>query len=187
MLVRSKQLFLFSTLLFIVDFLTLANLNFTRNKTLQSIGKIIAVVSILAILTSFILAIVELVKKKAQQPQKPLLQVKNRGKKFIGLFILAWLLIVFPIIGMNRMGILHKMLEGTTGSLFGQLLFIILATVATIYPGLYLSPMIVFVVPLLILMVYFLFSKSWHKWFDGLLVVVIIILIILQIKTLFSL
>jgi len=181
MLAKSKYILLFSIFLFIVNFLTLANLNLTRDKTLQWIGGVIAIISVLSILISFVLVVVKFTKNKAQEPKKLPVPAKNKGKKLIGLFILVWLFIVFPLAAITRLEIWSKVLEYPAESLVGQIIFIVLIIIGVFIPSIFLSPLIINIVPLLILAVYFLFSRSWHKWLDIILIVIIFVLIILQI------
>lgn len=181
MLVKSKHILYISIFLFIINFFTLANLNFTQNKILQSMGGVIAIISIILIMISFILVIIGLIKNKTQEPKKISVSAKNKGKKIIGLFILIWLFVIFPLIAMTRLGIWSKLSESPTNSLVGQMVFVILIVIGVFIPAISLSPLIIYIIPLLILAVYFLFSRSWHKWLDIVLFVIIFILIILQI------
>jgi hypothetical protein len=181
MLAKSKYIFLFSILLFIIDFLTLANTNFTQDKTLQGVGGVIAIISALSILISFILVVAKFIKNKNQEPKEPPVPAKNKGKKLVGLFVLAWLFIIFPLVAMTGLGIWSKVSEYPAGSFIGRIVFIVLITIGVFIPTIFLSPLIIYIVPLLFLAAYFLFSRSWHKWFDIVLIVIISVLIILQI------
>jgi hypothetical protein len=181
MLAKSKYFLIFSIFLFVANFFILANNNFTQDKTLQGIGGVIAVVSAISILISFILVIIGLIKNKAQEPKKLPVPAKNKGKKLIGLFILSWLFVIFPLAAMTRLEIWSKVFESPAGSLVSRIFFIVLITIGTFIPAILLSPLIIYIIPLFILAIYFLFSGSWHKRLDIVLIIIILILIILQI------
>ncbi len=187
---KGAYLILGSVLLFIINFLTLLNLNFTKNQGLQSLGAIIALFSMLLLLLGVVLTIKNILRGKTQTKSQPIIkqekQLRTHPKRLIGVFIFLWLFIVFPLIAMWQMGLIHKLFGeipetgGNTGAIIGMVIFIPLAMVGTIYPGLYLSPLIVFPILLLPLATYFIFSHTWHKTTDTLLLIFVVFCLVVQ-------
>ncbi len=187
MLAKAKYLLLFSTLIFIVDFFTFGNGNFAANSTLDHLGETIGFFSIFLILISLILTAANAVKiagKHSQEEMEQRSSVDKRAiqvKKIIGRLLLFWLLVIFPIIGTSQMVTFSKISEGGEGTIPGTILFFIMATIGTIIPGLYLSPLILCIFPLFLFSFYFIFSRKWHKWSDPIFIFIVVILLILQI------
>lgn len=181
-------LLLISLVLFFIDFLTVGNLNFTTDPILLRIGQIIGIVAILSIFINLIVVIVDLIKKMRRHSQEiwekksPSEKRAFRIKRSIGLLLLLWLLIIFPVIAMSQMGLFPKVFAASQGSLAGMILFLIMAGIGTIIPGIYLSPLIFFVFPLFLLSIYFILSGSWHKWRDTIFIFFILFLIVGQIN-----
>lgn len=191
MRIKGVYLIFGSVLLFIVNFLTLLNLNFTKNQGLQFLGAIIALASVLFFLLGVISVIRNGFQSKAQTKNQLITKQEKQSKiypkRLIGVFILLWLFVIYPLIGMWQMGLTHKLFGGlpetggNMGAITGMVIFIPLVMVATIYPGLYFSPLIVFPLILLPLSAYFIFSSSWHKITDAVLLILIVFCLVVQI------
>jgi len=187
MLAKARYFLLFFILLFIVTFIVLSDNRFASNKTLESAGQIITIIMVLSILVNLILTVVSVAGKMRQQPQKvmetksPSEEKNVRIKKLIGRLLLLWLLVIFPLVGASRMVTLSKLSEGGGGTFLGTILFFIMATIGTIIPGLYLSPLIFCVFPLFLFSFYFISSNRWHKWRDPIFSFFVFVLLVLQI------
>ncbi len=191
-MIKSKYLIIGSLFIFILNFFTLLNLNFTKDQKLQPLGTIIALASVLLFLFGCGLEIKRTLKKKSQiqsQANRTIDvlskdQLKTPIKRWIAFFILLWVFVIYPVIIMGRMSILQKFINeipdtrGNIGAMGGAAMFILLAMIATIYPGIYLNPLIIFPLILLLLSFYFFFSHHWHKILD-----IILFLIVLAILT----
>jgi hypothetical protein len=101
MVKKIKALLIVSGIIFIADFLTLVNLNFTRDETLRTVGSIVGAVSLAAFIISLIAFAMIKIKSpkpdKAAPPQAECPRWYSLTKLFIGLFILFALYICVPV------------------------------------------------------------------------------------------
>ncbi len=181
------RLLLISIILFVIDFLTLGNVNFTTNPILERIGQIIGIILVLSFVINLIVIIVNFIRKVRKHAQEewekksPAERRAIRIKRLIGYLLLLWLFVIFPTIALGPMGILSQVSAGGQGKLIGMMLFLVMVTIGTVIPGLYLSPLIICIFPLFLLSIYFIFSKSWHKWRDPIFIIFMLLLTALQI------
>lgn len=197
MRLKGRYLLLLSVTIFVLNFLTLLNLNFTKNPGLQILGTIIALVSVVIFLAGLVLGIKHIFSKGISLKKQAVVAERKQSsiflKRLIGVFVILWIFVVFPLIAMGQTGLIYKITEGfpsagsNIGAISGMMIFVPLVMVATIYPGLYFSPLVIFPLILLPLAVYLIFSRSWHRVADSILFLLLITCLIGQLILYFRL
>lgn len=180
------RLLIISIAVFFLDLITLGNSNFISTPFLQLIGQIVGLVAVLSIIFNFIFVVVVFrkIRRRAQEDWEKKNSSERKAiriKRLAGFLIWIWIFVIFPFISMYWMGILSKILESDQGSLAGTIMFTILAAIGTVIPSIFLSSLNIYLIPLLLLSFYLVFSRNQHKRLDPVIYFLIVIFVVLQI------
>jgi hypothetical protein len=168
MKISGKTLISFSLIVFIINFFTLANYNFTGSQSLHSVANIIAVICFCIFVSGFILMILRKTKgergsplpgaklKKDHDNSNPCFPCLRVSKLLLAVGIFVWLLIIFPFIALTRVGVFDQSSFSTLGEAIGS---IVIGAFA-ILPAYVLPPLGLLVIPLFICGLYLFFSRK---------------------------